>query len=95
MIGVPGKDGRRTVELLREHCAGKAVGQSHWPEREKQVRLGPHSLAMPVGTTDQKGRMPAAVVAAGTEPGGKGSATQELAAFIERDDEIGVACKLQ
>ena len=41
MIGVPGKDRRRPVELFQQHGPGKQMRPGRLAERQQQVRLRP------------------------------------------------------
>ena len=54
MVGMPGQDRRRPIELLGDEDAGYLMGKGQPAERQDDVRPGPQILADAVGTADQK-----------------------------------------
>src|SRR3974390_1099591 len=63
VIGMAGKDGRRSIELLGEHNGGKPMGQSHGPERQLEIGARQPLRREPLRATHEKGEARGPIVA--------------------------------
>jgi len=89
MVGVACQDCTGAVELFGEDKAGQVVGQRDWPERELEAGLGVSLCGPTVGGADGEDDVLSALIAAGTEPGGKFGGGKRAASAIEKDWESG------
>ena len=89
MIGMPGKNGRGTIELFGEDDAGEAVRHGHGAEGEDEGSTVPCRLVMAIGATDEKRQSSRAMVALAADEGCKGLAVQGYAALVENDAAVG------
>ena len=89
MIGMPGQDRRRPVELFHQHCAGEEVRPRHRAHR--QQKIGPTTLfvRVPVRGTEHEARLAHTLVAPATKNGGKLLRRQVPASFVQQDDAAG------
>src|SRR5687767_138468 len=83
MVRVAAEDGRRAVELLREHDADQLMRPGERGKAENQIGFGSERRVEAVGAADDEAHGGAAVVAPARELLGKGAGGDGLAALVE------------
>src|SRR5512144_2174133 len=89
VIRMAGKNGRRAIELLGEHDAGKPVRQSERPERQLQIGAGEHLRRQPLGAADEKGEARGAAVAKSADGVRELGAAELIALAVEAHQFMG------
>jgi len=86
MIGMPGEDRHRPIDLLGRHASGELVRPGHGAEGEHGISFRKEIRIEPVRPADDKGQERHALIAAAGEIGGEFGARDVPAGFVTGDD---------
>ncbi len=90
MIGVPGEDLLRPVDLFCEHAAHHEVRPGQSAERQDKVGAPPHRVVQPVRAADQERDTGPPFIPPTAYPLGQIPARQIFPLLVQRNDDGGV-----
>lgn len=89
MIGMPGKNAGRAVELFHKHGARQKMRPGRRAKGKKEIRLRPLGLRMPIRRAERKSRLTHAVVAPTPEEVREIFGPHRLAALVQHHGLAG------